>query len=147
MTTPAGDWADLRALEYPVKAGCGWCTGAPGVGLARLRAGDPAAVERAVPLVRAKLGKGPDHLCCGAAARAWFLAAAGVKHDRPDWLADARAAGTRLLADYRANGCWHLQPCHERHAIPGLMGGLAGMGLLFLHLHRPGAISPALTLG
>jgi lantibiotic modifying enzyme len=123
----------------------GWCAGPAGAGLARLGMrgllpGYPnldAEIELAVAATRRHVGTGLHHLCCGESGRVLFLLEAGRALDRPELERAAWDAAGAMLDQYEAQGCWRLQEFAERSIQPGLMGGVAGVGLTLLSLLEP----------
>ena len=139
-----GNWADLRfnAAE-PAICQTSWCHGAPGIGLARLRSlsNDPPA-EILVEInaaVEATLRRGlaENHcLCHGSLGNIELLLQTGSPElDR--WSA-------AVLDDVERNG----PRCATKLGIetPGLMTGLAGIGLQLLRLAYPGRVPSVLAL-
>ena len=144
------NWGDLRDWDGTAVPPCqmAWCHGAPGIGLARLRAielGGPECAHHAATAVRAALAafrdpdadQAPDAcLCHGWTGVAAVLLRAGeVLGD-----ADARQCALRAAgrADRRvaAPGAW---PVGLRTGSnPSLMVGLAGVGYFYLGLAKPG---------
>ena len=137
-----------------------WCHGAPGIALARMRAAalDPesadayrAAARIALATTRAALDNMltlPRHdttLCHGAGGLSEIVWTGG------QWLGDAalaeaaRAAGRALIDKYAASGSW---PSGMATAgpNPSLMLGKAGIGMHFLRLHAPDAVSPLMIV-
>ncbi len=102
----------------------GWCCG--DVGLALAEAEIEGASARPLPPLRR------HHLCCGEAGRIAVLARLGRKRE-------ARQAGRDLAAFYRAKGAFRFQGLYERPFVPGLMGGLSGIGLALLAALEPRA--------
>jgi type 2 lantibiotic biosynthesis protein LanM len=144
------NWPDLRKGTPPGSrlAMRSWCHGSVGIALARVRllkllATHPdavlwrqqldVAVEGSIATHRTPV----DHLCCGNLGRAAAVAFAGQVIGVPRW----EQAGSRLTANVRAaaggrpenyqlllgiDGASGLQ-------LPGLMTGLAGVGMHLLH--------------
>jgi lantibiotic modifying enzyme len=137
----AGNWPDLRDGAEG-RFMLGWCAGAPGIALARLRLLDllpdhdlaeqwrqdldiAAATTASAPLV------GRDHLCCGNLGRAAILSVLGARLGRPAW----SGAATRIVeavvsraGDGLPRGILGSDP--DQLAIPGLMTGQSGAGLV-----------------
>src|SRR4029453_9706020 len=107
----AGNWPDLREdsqrvrpPDAPPPCATLWCHGAPGIALARLRAGEPGAgdgfeaearqaLQTTARSIRAELAGGNYSLCHGLAGNAEVLAEGTL-------LLDADAARlTRVVAD------------------------------------------------
>lgn len=140
-----GNWPDFR--EGPHSGFMlGWCAGAPGIALTRMRLlqllPDHPAVTQweqemevgAVTTASAGLLE-RDHLCCGNTGRAAILATLGVEFGRDDWLTASQglletvAARTGLGLPRSFVGV----PASGGLEVPGLMTGLAGQGLLLDH--------------
>lgn len=123
------NWADNRD---PARTGymSGWCSGAPGIGMARqklLSYCDDAELtalcrtdtERAAAFLRQGEGSRRATLCCGSAAQLTAASRLGV---RADALAD------RLRAIVRADSPYLLHLLNTADKNCGLMQGLAGIG-------------------
>jgi lantibiotic biosynthesis protein len=148
-----GNWADLReeprdgVYSYDVA----WCHGAPGIGLARLRAfaltDSPQMREEALVALRTtdRFGRAALHagnfdlsLCHGLCGLAEVLI------EGEDALGAAWPGGRAFAEDL-------VEAAADRHHVdglpwpsgdpsgqtPALMTGLAGIGLFFLRLHDP----------
>ena len=141
-----GNWPDFRDL--PCNRGdqpsfmVSWCHGAPGIGLARLRAlewapdhphaeiwrEDLAAAMRTT--AESPLGNA-DHLCCGTLGRAAILRIAGQRAEHPEWVSAADAMTRKVAARAHSSGRFTLpndDPGTTSSSIPGLMNGIAGIG-------------------
>ena len=123
-----GNWPDLRNGKQTDFKG-GWCSGAPGVGLARMRLAayvdDPeiaAHCRRDVELAKLWLDRsdpaGRNVLCCGNGAR--LLAAARLGAEVLRWLGP-------VLETARADDPRLFHPLNTADRNPGLMQGLAGV--------------------
>jgi hypothetical protein len=158
------NWPDLREFDHErLRRGEGpsfpafWCHGAVGIGLARFRrydlTGEVASIAEAgnaTATVRAHLelqtrdfAYDYTHnfsLCHGFAGSVELLLAAADHADEVAW-ADAEAIGDFGLEHCADAGEW---PCGVRDGgeTPGLMLGLAGIGMLYLRLHAPGSVPP-----
>jgi len=122
----------LLALAELRRARGGWCSGDVGRELALLDEG--GAVDAA------PLGADARHnLCCGEAGRIVLLARAGRRDD-------ARRAARELVAFQRARGVWRFQGFTERPFLPGLMGGVSGIGLSLLTALDPESVPDVLRL-
>lgn len=170
-----GNWPDLRSLNEPGFGGqnaagqpaqpgymLAWCHGAPGIGLARLRAaallGDgrlrqeadiaiattAAMLRQAIAGAQMEAAPGSFCLCHGLAGNADLLLLAGAQLDRPDCTALAQEIG-QLGIEVYANSYlpW---PCGVLNGgeTPGLFLGLAGIGYFYLRLHDSSV--PAVTI-
>lgn len=137
----AGNWPDYRD-----SAGggfmLGWCAGAPGIALARMRLlqllpdhpGAPAwraelEVAAATTATAALLPR--DHVCCGNLGRAAVLRTLAGGTGRQDWADDADRLVDAVVS--RSGGGLPRSilgtPAQDVLAVPGLMTGLAGCGL------------------
>lgn len=136
--TEAGQWPNLQERDGRLSFMTGWCAGAPGIGLARLAVAgqlenDPAVADEitaAVAVTCSSLAGYQHHLCCGESGRIAFLRAAGH-------LTEARVAACRMLEEVETLGYWRLQEYSENLPIPGLTGGVAGIGLTLVSLVHP----------
>jgi type 2 lantibiotic biosynthesis protein LanM len=150
-----GNWKDLRERGGVPAQGdrflTGWCHGAPGIALGRLR----SLRHLDGPHVRAELetalettlreGFGGSHcLCHGDLGNVEALLVAGEVLQEPRWrrLALERAAG--ILQEAR-EGCWRCG-LPRNTETPGLMMGLAGIGHGLLRLAAPERVPSVLTL-
>jgi lantibiotic modifying enzyme len=162
-----GNWPDLRDAAGPEPSRpehrahpTYWCYGAGGIGLARLRAfqltGDRSALAEANAALFAC--KRQAELVLGAAERArdfdlnasvchgvgslidLLLTSHRLGHDR-EALPLARRLGDAAIARARQHREW-LCGVVDGGETPGLMLGLAGIGLLFLGLHAPQRFRP-----
>ncbi len=141
----AGNWPDLRTGSRHQQSGdrfmVAWCHGAPGIGLARIRAlqlapAHPDAdrwrrdLDAAMHTTAHAPDSGTDHLCCGVSGRAAVLRIAGRTQGRPDWLAAADLLTSLAVARWRRDGHFSLPldaPATDDTISPGLMTGLAGI--------------------
>lgn len=148
------DWADFRQPLGQIQFMTGWCAGAPGIGLARLGSlgilKDDTEIlidiERAIAATQKHLGKAQHHLCCGEAGRIVFLAKAAQQLNRPELWESAIAAAVATMTFYEQRGYWRLLEFSERRIIPGLLDGVAGIGLMLLWLLDPKSTSQAWML-
>lgn len=156
-----GNWPDLRAIEaqpgQPTPCGVAWCHGAPGIGLARLRAmriasaGELAAdADTALRTTSRSIQEsietpgGGFSLCHGHAGNAETLLAAHAATGGPEYLQFAREVGRRGIAMYEARDLpW--PGGVPGGATPSLMLGDAGIGHFLLRLHDPAA-TPSVLL-
>ncbi|MGH9042494.1 MAG: lanthionine synthetase LanC family protein [Acidimicrobiia bacterium] len=130
---------------------CSWCHGAPGIALARAAIADlnPAGgedrmLEAALATTQRRRPPG-GHLCCGEAGIADVLLEVGRRRGRPELIDAARVRWARLLAVWHAEGRLPLNPQAPcRAPVPGLMQGVAGVGLALLR--ASGAAGPPVLL-
>jgi type 2 lantibiotic biosynthesis protein LanM len=148
----AGNWPDLReaGVSKPVFRAA-WCHGAVGVGLQRLSSlphvDDPALrAEMAVALeTTLRHGFGHNHsLCHGDAGSLELLLQASRALQEPEWGAYARRLAAAMLASIEQHG-WR---CGTPFAVetPGLLTGLAGIGLQLLRLAEPELVPSVLVM-
>jgi type 2 lantibiotic biosynthesis protein LanM len=155
-----GNWRDIRrlkSLQLARKVGddifmLAWCHGAPGAGLARLRAlrhvDDPELRTEAGIAVASTLARGFDRnhcLCHGDLGNAeLLLEAAGVLDDGPRWRVEADRAASRVLESIAQHG-W-ISGLPQGVEVPGLMTGLAGIGYGLLRMAMPERVPSVLLL-
>lgn len=162
----AGNWPDLRimpATKDPSNVPAyymGWCHGAPGIGLSRLRCvellPDNVAVrddlEVALKSTAASLNQTwvPGHLnyslCHGAAGNAELMIMAGHRLQRPALIEVAEKVAADGIRSYVKQGMpW---PCGNGGAgeSPNLMLGTAGIGHFYLRLYDSQAVAPILLM-
>ena len=139
-----GSWPDLRRDAPAGSFMLGWCTGAPGIGLARLSAIElvPQASADVAIAARATVAAGPgrrDHVCCGNLGRAAFLVAAAQQRQDPD-LAAAAASVVRFVVDHAdSSGDFALVNDAQAQADHlGFFQGTAGIGFQLLRVRLPG---------
>jgi lantibiotic modifying enzyme len=128
--------------------GLAWCHGAPGIALSRLRAAhlldDPtyrAEAQTGLDTTRKSLahalaaGSGNFSLCHGLAGNADILLY-GSGGDESGVALARQIAATGIARHGTGAIPW---PCGVPHGgeLPGLMLGLAGIGLWYLRLHNP----------
>jgi type 2 lantibiotic biosynthesis protein LanM len=132
-----------------------WCHGATGIGFATLASRNLRsdrhcallAIERTVAAVRASIISDRDHLCCGLLGEVDFLVEAGVDLGQPALLDEARRWATAVMQRQRRTTHWALSPHPNiRLPVPGLMQGLAGIGLAMLRLADPLQVRSVLSL-
>lgn len=148
----AKNWPDFRVHREIPKGETafmgGWCAGAPGIGMARLLTLDTLdspqireEIENALTFTKAHLflPDAPDHYCCGNSGRVDFLLQAGLRLNRPELCALARAGGSYMihragdLGRYTFNG-----DINGPVFSPGLYTGLAGVGWTLMRLASSG---------
>lgn len=156
--TEKGNWPDFREEGYqrkrnllPQAFATFWCHGAPGIGLARLRAYEilndatfrdeaSIALNTTFASIETALhaGNGNFSLCHGLAGNAELLIYG--RHvlgrewmDKSSLACEVGAAG--IEASKRQGGIW---PCGvDKGETPSLLLGLAGIGYFYLRLHNP----------
>jgi lantibiotic modifying enzyme len=148
-----GNWPDRRGAAGGPGGGdtCSWCHGAPGIALARAAmadliptGGEDRMLEAALATTQRRCLPG-GHVCCGEAGIADILLDVGRRRGRPDLVDSARARWARPLAVWHAEGRMPLNPRAPRRApVPGLMQGVAGLGLALLR--ASGEATPSVLL-
>ncbi|MDZ7576969.1 MAG: type 2 lanthipeptide synthetase LanM [Candidatus Nanopelagicales bacterium] len=157
-----GNWPDFR--EHPGREPgdssfmVAWCHGAPGIGLARMRAlqllpqhPQASAWDEELRLamdttVRTPIGM-MDHLCCGSMGRAAVLRVAGRWAREPEWVGAADELTFDVIARARVRGRFTLQlddPSTTATTAPGLMTGVAGVGAHLASMMSDGDLSTLL---
>jgi len=154
----AGNWPDFRGDAEPPGFMTGWCHGAPGIALARMRAlqiapGHPDAARWREQMCAGAVTTAAfplstfDHLCCGNLGRAAALQALGPWAGEASWIESAEAITRGVVERARRRGRFELPTmtmgAGDALSFPGLMNGLAGIGL---HLLAPDDDGDLLTL-
>jgi len=158
-----GNWPDLRIVgEKPATPsfGMAWCHGAPGIGMARLRAytlmGGNHEVLKEINAALATTanslaypvgqGQGNFSLCHGAAGNAELLLLAADLFDRADLRQIAENVGGFGIDNFE--GAANPWPCGVLNGgeTPNLMLGLAGIGYFYLRLHDSSAVPSVLLM-
>jgi type 2 lantibiotic biosynthesis protein LanM len=160
-----GNWPDFRLLGDEQSFMLGWCAGAPGIGLARMRAlellpehPDVLLWRRALELsaeAMASLDLQPrDHVCCGNFGRAIALGLMGRSTQRPEWLATANDLVVSIQARAEQDFGFALGPggtaragYETPHLIPTFMQGLSGIAFASLVGPSSTALVPLLVGG
>lgn len=128
------NWLDLRPEAPPGRAMLGWCSGAPGIALARLEPGlsGPRVdgdLEAALETTAAGVVGPRDQLCCGAFGRIAVLFEAGQRLRRPD-LSDRAALAAGAVVE-RAGSPRNARFVLQQHGGADHLGffqGLTGIG-------------------
>jgi type 2 lantibiotic biosynthesis protein LanM len=130
----------------------GWCSGAPGIALARLdalRFRDSEAIRaqaREALAASERLHAGVDHLCCGNAGRLEPFVAGAERLEQPELLSNARRRATALIAHSRRHGGMALFPgCAREMDEPGFFRGMSGIGYQFLRVAHPTLLPSVLS--
>ena len=133
----------------------GFCGGAAGLGLARLKMlryyqDDKMQTEIEIAcqatLRQARHHNGSHHLCCGKASQIIFLCQAAQQLQRDDLFDAAAVVAKQMLTFYEKKGYWHLGSLKIRSIVPGLTDGVAGVGLALMTVLDPKATSCVLSL-
>ena len=154
----ARNWPDLRqdrgaresAPDEPAFQ-CGWCHGAPGVGLARLGALsvlDNPDIAREIEIAvetTIREGFGSNHsLCHGDLGNLDLLLHAAIKRNDTAGRADTYRVAGAVLTSIDEHGWLCGVPLDIE--TPGLMTGLAGIGYGLLRLADPASVPAVLTM-
>jgi len=156
------NWPDFRKSESSLVARVNdssasmvaWCHGATGIGYSRLEMltlmGD-ADIAQEIDIAQATtlsaLGLDRDHLCCGLAGQIDFLLQTGSDLGRDILVTAARNIAAASLARMQERGHWALGPAPNMDLpVPGLMQGLAGIGMTLLRLVAPQDVCRVLVL-
>jgi type 2 lantibiotic biosynthesis protein LanM len=147
------NWLDLRDLNGEGGRTCmvGWCHGAPGIALTRLRAlqhvdGETIRndIEAALDTTLSHGFRGDHSLCHGSLGNIESLLQAGESLERDPWSGNVSRLSGEILQSIHDHG-WS---CGVPLGVesPGLMTGLAGIGYGLLRLAEPSSIPSILTL-
>lgn len=155
------NWPDLRkqpsekaAQKTPFMVG--WCSGAPGVGHARIplltsetsnngMMSIQQDIENAVQFTQGFPMEYSDHVCCGHAGRLDFLMESALIMDRPDWLEEAKNKAGMIIARRRENGHYLLNGSDEGAIFnPSFFQGISGIGYFLLRCIAPNEIKSLL---
>ncbi|MBV8732925.1 MAG: hypothetical protein JO336_24210 [Acidobacteriia bacterium] len=158
------NWPDFRGEPTPSHNGTmrhicatAWCHGAPGIGLARLRAflllADPdyrsqaeAAIRTTVRSINASPAQDNYSLCHGLGGNAELLIFADAVLPSNGYYEIAATVGRRGIELYdRASMPWP-SGITGGGFNPSLMLGTAGVGHFFLRLHDPASVDSVLIL-
>ncbi|HET8843700.1 MAG TPA: lanthionine synthetase LanC family protein, partial [Ktedonobacteraceae bacterium] len=154
------DWYDLRtngvlANQNGLHFANAWCNGAAGIGLSRITSwamlgkNDDGLLKEASQALAATLRNfhclGNDTLCHGKAGNAeLFLRFARLK-DEPAFQVEANVQAQALWRSFEVARAWTFGGVGVE-VFPGLMLGLAGLGMHFLRLAYPERVSSPLLL-
>ncbi|GIL41648.1 lanthionine synthetase LanC family protein [Roseiterribacter gracilis] len=135
-----GNWPDRRFVSdaQPVAdfTACSWCHGATGIGFARIGMAQQSGLDvtRAIRRTITEPLADSDSLCCGNFGRISFLLEAGIRLDRPELIAQARARAAQLLA---ADADTFPNLFGDRAQNLGFFQGVSGVGYELLRLLDP----------
>lgn len=140
FSSQAQNWPDFRMDRPGFSAS--WCSGAPGVGLARL--GGLAIlntekiqhdIEVALQTTQKFCFQEIDHLCCGNFGRAEVLLVAAQKLKRPELLDAAQKQAAYAIRKAERTSSFQLFPKQFKGLYnPGFFQGSAGIGYELLRL-------------
>ncbi len=149
------NWPDLRGGHNLAKGQriymTSWCHGAPGIGLARLRMQrhlpdmDLSQDIQAAVETTLSNGFGSSHcLCHGDLGNLELVLEASRSLDDPRWQEELRSVSARVLGTLDEHGYRCGVPLEAE--TPGLMSGLAGIGLGLLRQAAPERVPSVLLL-
>ncbi len=151
----AGNWPDLQLValnqgQPPFMTS--WCSGAPGVGLARLGGLtilDTAQIRQEIAVAlntTQQFGlQNLDHLCCGNFGRMEVLLVAAQKLSRSELQETAQKQAALVVARVKHTGNFYLFPELPRDVYnPGFFQGTAGIGYELLRLAYPDSLPSVL---
>jgi type 2 lantibiotic biosynthesis protein LanM len=145
---PGGGSGDVPAqLDFKVA----WCSGAPGIGLARLAGlhildcpGVRRDVDAALTTSRSHLLQ-RDHLCCGNLGLAETILKAGMELSNQNWISEAIRLASQVAKRADQNGTFGVVS-PSGFFNPTLFQGAAGVGYEFLRLAFADKITSVLML-
>lgn len=158
----AGNWPDFRKDPSDKEPSSenrfmgGYCSGAPGIGLARLdglrrnpnkviSASLKRDVQRADQFIRSIRNEGRNHLCCGSAGRIDFLVEEGFLLDDQEALALAHRKLSELIIGKQKRGHYNFHTVNGKYYYnPTLFQGTAGIGYEILRFLAPDRIRSVL---
>ncbi|MCK0473482.1 lanthionine synthetase LanC family protein [Halalkalibacter sp. APA_J-10(15)] len=148
-------WTDFKdrshfdTLEQPFMAG--WCSGVPGIGLARLTVFQKADIsfrqdlKRALAFTEWSSVQGVDHLCFGNAGRLDFLLEASIVMNNDHLFHTARQKQKWVIEQKQVRGHYVLNLEDEMSFYPSLFQGLSGIGYVMLRCINAKKIRSILT--
>ncbi len=151
----ASNWPDFQSIaEQNGQPGfrISWCSGAPGIGLARLGSLSiyqtdeiHQDIEVALQTTHKHSWQGVDHLCCGNFGRIDVLLVAAQKLSRPQWDKIARQRAAWVVTRAKETGGYQLFANLPRSVSnPSFFQGIAGIGYELLRLAYPEALPSVL---
>lgn len=144
-----GNWIDLRQTDPIARTSTpsmnAWCTGACGIGLARLTALQYGIMKdiclRDTRRATRSLSNGQlasrDTLCCGNAGRILFLINASNILGKEIYYQMAMQLAANMLERARKNRGYQYGMTHTINVPYSLFRGIAGIGYAFLRVARP----------
>lgn len=151
------NWPDLRKNPFEKDSNkkafmMGWCSGAPGVGLARMNMLESNSeqvigqdIEKAVQFTRSLKQELSDHICCGHAGGIDLLIEASLLRNRPDLLEEARERMGMVIGRMQHNGHYLLNGSdHGAIFNPSFFQGISGIGYQLLRCIAPDEIKSLL---
>jgi type 2 lantibiotic biosynthesis protein LanM len=157
FSSEAQNWPDFRPPATNNKQPSfttSWCTGAPGIGLARL--GSLAILDS--PEIRQEIDvavqttqnfsqQGVDNVCCGNFGRIDVLIEAACRLSQPELLEIAHRKTSWLVTRAEQTGFFNLFPNLPQGIYhPNLFSGMAGIGYTLLKLAKPDLLPSVLLL-
>jgi lantibiotic modifying enzyme len=149
------NWPDLRRdpRQKNVQPAfmAGWCSGAPGIGLARianLHVGqDPEIlqdIENAIHFTLQYPMRSNDHICCGNSGRIDFLIEVALTLGRLDLLEEARKRAGWMIIRKETGGQYTFNTGKGKIFNPSFFQGTAGIGYQLLRCIAPQEIKSIL---
>jgi lantibiotic modifying enzyme len=148
-----GGWRDLRfpSQDY---FGLSWCSGSPGMAVARLAAhdllGDPGIQEEAEIAVTALCQTAlleTDHLCCGNCGVVEALLSAAMIQENEALAAEASKRILVMIDRSKVHGTFAFRRASSPSTFdPSFFTGAAGLGYTFLRLIVPSSLPSVLLL-
>ena len=148
-------WPDLRFAESDpsrFERTGSWCSGAPGIGLARMAAWKlrPVAalaqdVHHALAHVLERPLPATDTLCCGAFGVLELPLLATERLGREELLTIARRRAGAVIEEAAASGGFNLFGIESRAFHPGFHRGASGIGYQILRLADPAGLPSVLV--
>ncbi len=150
------NWADLRSMAMArgeLKYGSGWCTGAPGIGLARFPllnsgvGGISNDVENAIAFALDAPFQESDHVCCGNMSRVLLLVEAYRKMKDRRLYDKSMEIVSDLVARKRSKGSFSfVTGVLEDSLQPSFFSGISGLGYSILYSLEEGLSNPFYSL-
>lgn len=154
------DWHDLRtngiaANQHGLHFANAWCNGSAGIGLSRIASwamlgkNDDELLRESYQALAATLRNfhklGNDTLCHGKAGNAELLLRFALLKDEPAFQMEANVQAQTQWRNFEKTRHWTFGGVSS-DVFPGLMIGLAGLGMHFLRLAHPDKVPSALLL-
>lgn len=143
----ARNWPDFREVwrARGESFGVAWCSGATGIGLARLGGlsvldtpGIREDIANALETTLATSTHGADHICCGNMGRGEFLIEASRRLGRPELFDEARRRASWVVRRAARSGGYRLfATAPGLTDTPAFFQGIAGIGYALLRLAEP----------
>jgi type 2 lantibiotic biosynthesis protein LanM len=150
-----GNWREITPIYNPSSPPVfwtTWCHGAPGIALGRIGGYSIDANETILRDIDIGLHTTQnvdfqelDHICCGNMGRAEIMLVASEKLGRPEWEAQARGLGSRVVKKAREDGHYQLFADLPGSVFnPSFFQGASGIGYHLLRLANPSKLPSVL---